>query len=114
MWDVGNGEQEVALGGVQFRNAFIGLLDALGNLLHFSDERVGVFLFLLEARDFVASLVALCFQLLGRSDEFAALLVELTKSVQVERGIALLRHFGEHIEVIPKIVQVMHGGRRIP
>jgi len=47
-------------------------------------------------------------------DEFAALLIELAKSLQVEHGAALLGHFGEDVQVIAEVIQVMHGLRRIP
>src|SRR5437660_6035779 len=114
MRNIGDSEEKFALRGVEFGYALIGLLDALRNLLHFSDDGVGVFLLLLEAGDFFAGLVAPRFELLRRSDEFAALLVELTKSVQVQSGAALLRHFGEDFEVVSEIVQVMHGVGRIP
>src|SRR5260370_94936 len=67
-----------------------------------------------EAGDFVAGFVALRFELLGSGDKFASLLVQLAKSVQIERGAAVLRHIGEDIQVVSEIVQVMHGGRRIP
>jgi len=52
-----------------------------------------------ERRDFFAALFPLRFELLGRGDEFAALLVELAKSVQVQHGAAPLRHLGEVIQV---------------
>src|SRR5260370_94940 len=96
------------------RNKASDEIAGLGNLLHFGDERVGVFLFLPEAGDFVAGFVALRFELLGSGDKFASLLVQLAKSVQIERGAAVLRHIGEDIQVVSEIVQVMHGGRRIP
>jgi len=70
--------------------------------------------FLLEAGDRIAGFVALGFELLGSSDEFASFLVQPAKRIQVERGAALLRHFGKDIEMIPKIIQVMHGLGRIP
>src|SRR5439155_9401470 len=114
MRNIGDSEEKFALRGVEFGYALIGLLDALRNLLHFSDDGVGVFLLLLEASDFIAGLVALCFELLRCSDEFAALLVEFAKGIKVERAAALLRHIGEDVQVISEIVQVMHGVGRIP
>src|SRR5713226_9265587 len=111
---VGNSKQQVTLRGVQRGDALVGLLDAFGNQLHFGDQRVGVLLFFLEAGDFFTGFVPLRFEQSGRGDELAAFLVELAKSVQVERGTAVLRHFGENIQMVPKVIQVMHGLRRIP
>ena len=113
--NIGNGKQQFALRGIQCGDALVGLLDELGDLLHFRDQRVGVLLFFLEACNLVAGFVALRLALLVGGDQLATLLVERAKSIQIERGMsALLRHFGEDVEVVSEIVEVMHGGRRIP
>ena len=60
------------------------MLDALGDLLHFRDQRVGVLPFLFQASDFFAGLVALGLELLGRGDHLAALPVERAERLQIE------------------------------
>src|SRR5438046_7735736 len=109
MWNIGDGEEKFALRGVEFGDALVGLLDALGNLLHFGNEGISVFLLFLQAGDFLAGFIALRLELLGCGDEFAALFVELAKGVQVKRGATPFRHFGKDIKMISEIVQVMHG-----
>ena len=113
MWNIGDGEEKFALRGVEFGDALVGLLDALGNLLHFGNEGISVFLLFLQAGDFLAGFIALRLELLGCGDEFAALFVELAKGVQVKRGATPFRHFGKDIKMISEIVQVMHGVGRI-
>ncbi len=81
MRNIGDGEKKFPLRGVQSGDALVRLLDTFGDLFHFGDERIGVLLILLEAGNLFAGLVALGFKLLGRGDEFAALLVERAKSV---------------------------------
>src|SRR5208337_4210044 len=59
MRNVRNGEQQFALSGVQFGDALVGLLDALGKLLHLREDGVRALLFFFEPRDFVAGFIAL-------------------------------------------------------
>ena len=96
-----------------FGIALVGLLDAVGDLLHLGDQRVRTLFFFFEPGNFVAGLVALCFALFIFGDEFAALFVENPESVEVEGDIALPGHFGEEIQVLAEKVQIMHGVGRI-
>ena len=111
MRHIGNSEQKFALPGVKFRDAFVRCLDLLRDLLHLRNQWIGALFFFFPACDFIARFVALCFALFIRGDQFAPLFVQRTKSIQVERNIAPLRHFGKNIEMFAKITQVMHGGR---
>src|SRR5437879_7323003 len=56
MRNIGDSEEKFALRGVEFGDALIGLLDALRNLLHFSDDGVGVFLLLLRSEEHTSEL----------------------------------------------------------
>ena len=103
-----DGEQELALGRVQFRDASVRLFDLLRKLFHLRNQGIRVLLFFFQARNFIARFVPLRFALFIRGDLFPAIFVKLTESVQIERDIAALRHFGENIEVLAKITQVMH------
>ena len=114
MRNVGNGEQEFALSGIERGNALVGLSNALGNQLHLRDQLIRVLFLFLEAGNFVAGLVALRFELLGGGDELAAFLIQSAKAVQIEGHSPLLRHFSEDFQMITKVVQVMHGDKRIP
>ena len=38
------------------------------------------------------------------ADQFAPFFVERTEAVQIERGVALLRHFGEFVQMITEII----------
>ena len=113
MRHVRNRQQKLALRRVELSDALVALLDALRNLLHLRDYCVGGLLFFFQRGDFVAGFVALRLELLGRGDQFAPLFVERAKCVQIERGAALFRHFGEHIQVLPEVIEVMHGQKRI-
>src|SRR4029077_8907656 len=83
------------------------------DLLHFSDQRVGVLLLFFQARNFVAGLVALSLELFRRCDQLAPLSVQSAERVEIQRGAAFFCHFGEYVEMLPKIAQVMHRLGRI-
>ena len=100
--------------GVQLGDALIGLLDLFRDLLHFTDQRVGALFFFFPPRDFVAGFVACSFAPFVRGDQFAPLPVQGAKGVQIEGRTARFRHFGEDVEVITEVIQVMHGHKRIP
>src|SRR5712691_1553684 len=89
-------------------------LDWLREGLHLSDERICIQIFFLEPSNLFAGLVPSRSERLRLRYELAAFLVERAKCVQVERGTAVLRHFRENIQMVPKVIQVMHGLRRIP
>ena len=101
--DIGNGQQQFALRGVELRNAFVALLDAFRNLLHLRDQGVGGLLFLFQPRDFFAGFVSLRLELLGRGDQFAALFVERAKRVEIESRAAFRGHLGKQIEMLTKV-----------
>src|SRR5437868_4063516 len=46
--------------------------------------------------------------MLVRGDQFAAVLVERAKPVQIQRDVSPLRHCRKNVEVLSKIAQVMH------
>ena len=69
----------------------------------------GVLAGLLAARDFFAGFVARGFQALDRGDTLAALAIERAKSVEVDARTATRGHFLEFVQVLAKIVKVMHG-----
>ena len=81
VWHVGDSEKNFALAGIEPGDALVGLFNAFRNLFHFRDQPVRVLFLLFQARNFVAGLVALSFQLLGSGDELAAFLVEGAESV---------------------------------
>ena len=95
--DIGDRQQQFTLCGVELRDAFVTLLDALGNLLHLREQRVRILLFLLQSRDFLASFISLSLELLGRGDQFAALFVEHAKRVKIESRAAFCGHLGKQI-----------------
>src|SRR5713101_6782956 len=114
VWQIRNPEQKVFLLLCQFDGSEALDLDWLREGLHLSDERICIQIFFLEPSNLFAGLVPSRSERLRLRYELAAFLVERAKCVQVERGTAVLRHFGENIQMVPKVIQVMHGLRRIP
>jgi hypothetical protein len=110
---VGNPEQHFALNIVEIGDAFVAFLDLFRHALHFAEDRVGVLLFFLEARNFVARFVASGFQLFSLRDEFAAFAVEGAERVEVERNVAVPGHPGKEFEVIAEVAEIVHRIYRI-
>lgn len=113
MRDIGDRQQQFTLCGVELSDAFVTLLDALGNLLHLREQRVRILLLLLQPRDFLASFISLSLELLGCGDQFASLFVECAKRVQIERCAAFCGHLGKQIQMFPEVAEIMHGQERI-
>ena len=105
---VGNRKQQVALPGIKHSNASVDFLDEVRSLLHFRDEVIGALFILLEPGNFLAGFIALRFAPLIEGNEFAALLIQRTEAVQLESDVALLRHFGEDVQMLAKVAEVMH------
>ena len=102
MWNIRNNEKQVALLGVQFRNTLVHLLNALGKLLHFRENRIRALLGFFQARDFIAGLVALRFAMLIFGDQLAPLFIQRAKSLKVKRNIATFRHLREDVQISRK------------
>lgn len=105
-----NHQHQIALLRFQLADFFVALFDLLGDLFHFSDQRIGVQLIFFQAGNFVAGLVALRLALFVGGDEFAALLVDRAEGVEIERDVAPLRHVREDVQMVPKVAEVMHVG----
>src|SRR5258708_36744222 len=109
---IGKNEQQVSLPPIEFSDAFIGLLNMFGNLLHFSDQCIGALFVFLEPGNFVAGFVALGLALLVGGNQFAALFIEGLEAIKVQGHVAAFGHVRKDVQVITKIIQVMHGGAR--
>src|SRR5216683_1381035 len=82
-------------------------LDRLREGLHLSDERIRIQVFFLEPPNLVAGFVPLRSERLRLCNQLSAFLIQRPEFVQVERGAALFPHFGEDIQMVSKVVQVM-------
>jgi hypothetical protein len=109
--NIGDGQKRFALLGIQFADAFIGLLDDIRNLFHFGDQSIRAVLLFLETSNLIAGFVALRFALFVFGDELAAFFIQGLESLEVQRDIAPSGHIGEQIQVLAKKVQIMHVGR---
>ena len=110
---VGHRQHKVREFRVQDGDAFVGLLDFVGNALHFRQQCGSILARFLAPRNFLAGLVAFGLQPFRGGDSFAALLIERAKTVEINGDAAVLRHALEFVQVFAKISQFMHA-ERIP
>ncbi len=110
---VGHGQHKIGEARIQLSGALTGSLDFAGDAFHFREQRRGILARPLATRDFLAGLVSLGFQALGRGDSLTALLIERTEAVEINGDAAIRRHLLKFIQVFAKIRQVMHA-QRIP
>ena len=113
VWHIRNRQQEFPLFRVQFRDALVRGPDALRDLLHLRDPRIGILFLFFEPRNFLAGFVALRLQRLGLRDERSPLLIKRPEPIQIQCRSPSLGHAREHIQMISKIIQVMHRLGRI-
>ena len=113
MRNVGDRKEKLTQALVQLGNALVGLLDCLGNLLHFREQLAGVAARALDRHDFVAGLIAVGLHPFGRGNQRPAFGVDLAKLREIDGNAAIPRHLFDRIQVFAKKSKVKHKLERI-
>ena len=108
MGKVGNRKHELLESGVELGGALVGLLDFIGDALHFRKQGIGIFAGALASGNFFAGAIALGFEALDSGNDFAALAIEGAEGGEIDDGAAGGGHLLELGEMLAEIIQIMH------